>query len=53
MDNRSTREILEDMEEESFYVWIVKCFIKLIICFICFLIFIVGFIVSMCYMCSD
>lgn len=53
MDNRSTKEILDDSDEESFYVWVIKGAIKLFFFFCLCILFFIGVIAYTCYMCSD
>ena len=53
MDNRLTKEILEDKEEDNFYVWVIKGAIKLFFLFCLCILFFIGVIAYACYMCSD
>lgn len=52
MDNRPTQDIIDEMEEDSFPVWVIKGAVKVLVGFILG----AGFIfitAAICYMCSS
>ena len=53
MDNRPTREILEEMEEDSFPVWVIKGAVKVLVGFILGAGFVFLCAAAVCYMCSS
>lgn len=53
MDNRHTREILAEMEEDSFPVWVIKGAVKVLVGFILGAGFIFLCAIAICYLCSS
>lgn len=53
MDNRPTREILAEMEEDSFPVWLIKGAVKVLVGFILGAGFVFLSAAAICYLCSS